>query len=467
MTGTKVWALRGLLLAMPVLAYLPLWSNDFIDDDDEPFLTTNAQVIGGLTPAGVEWAWTYHSPYWMPITWLSFQFDALFPSTFQSSSQSGLNPLVFHGENLFWHVCNIQLLFALFLRLTGMPWRSFSVAALFAVHPMHVESVAWAIERKDVLMCFFGLLSLHAYVRYVEKRSWMAYAGMLLAYQASLMCKPMLLTLPVLLFLLDFWPLCRFRLPVISSNRKFEVKEQQVPLGALFLEKLPVFAVAIVMAGVTMATRPGNPMPDLGLFDRAMNAFSGYAGYLSKTFYPDRLAVFYPHARHDWSPSLTYVGMGLVFICTAVALWQANRWRWLPVGWLWFVGTLVPVIGLTQGGYQGWANRFSYWPHIGLFVVIVWGSAEIAKRLRIPSSIWGGVWAIVLGSLMMLTWIQVGYWRTGIELWEHALAVTEDNDRAHQHLAILYRREGRVEEADYHLHEEYRIQRERIHRAPR
>lgn len=458
MRPLKIIALPVLLIAMTTLAYLPIWNNDFIDDDDEYMITTNPYVLNGLTRTGVEWAWWYQAPYWMPITWLSFQFDAGFPPTSQFPTQPNLNPLVFHGESLFWHTCNALLLFALFNRLTGKVGRSFLVAALFAIHPMHVESVAWAIERKDVLMCFFGLLTLLAYVWYVEKRSWMAYVGMLLAYQASLMCKPMLLTLPFVLLLLDYWPLCRFRFRSAQSKQVFESEKQQVPLGRLFLEKLPVFFVAVLMAGQTMATRPGNPMPDLGLIGRSMNAFSGYACYLSKSFYPDRLAFFYPHPRQNWSLPLSLVGMSLVFGCTAIAIWQANRRRWLPVGWLWFVGTIVPVIGLTQGGLQAWANRFSYWPHIGLFIVIVWGASELANWLRIPSLIRGGVWAGVLAILMALTWIQVTYWKSGITLWEHTLTVTEDNDHAHEHLSFLYRREGRLADADFHAEEAYRIQ---------
>jgi len=459
MSGTRVWILRCVLLAMTVLAFIPLWNNDFIDYDDETLIATNAHVIEGLTPSGICWAWTnLEAPYWMPIPWLSFQFDALFPS--QSQFGSRLSPTVFHCHNLFWHACNAQLLFTLFLRLTARPWRSFLIAALFAVHPMHVESVAWAIERKDVLMCFFGLLSLYAYVCYVEKPSWVPYLGMLLAYQASLMCKPMLLTLPFILVFLDYWPLCRFHLRSAPANRNFEGKKRQIHPGSLFLEKLPMFVVAVVMAGQTMATRPGNPMVDLTPVSRVMNALTGYGCYLSKTFYPVGLAAFYPHPGNNWSLLNSLVGAGLLFSCTAISLWQANRWRWLPVGWLWFVGTLIPVIGLTQGGHQAWADRFSYWPHIGLFIVIVWGTGELANRLRVPSVILGSVWAAILGCLMVLTWLQVGYWRTGTELWEHAVAVTEGNHFAHQHLSLCYRHAGRLAEAEYHLLEATRIQRE-------
>jgi protein O-mannosyl-transferase len=462
MCGTRVWGLRCVLLAMTALAYVPLWNADFIDYDDEQLIIENTHVIEGLTPAGIYWAWTNHEPpYWMPITWLSFQFDAFFPSEArtQIAGQSRLSPVVFHAQNLFWHVCNVQLLFALFLRLTAKPWRSFLIAALFAVHPMHVESVAWAIERKDVLMCFFGLLSVWAYVRYVEKPGWVAYLGMLLAYQTSLMCKPMLITLPFVLLLLDYWPLCRLHPQSVPANPNSKVEKRQIPLGSLLLEKFPVFVVALLMAGQTMATRPGIPMIDITLVSRLMNAFTGYECYLSKSFYPVRLSIFYPHAGNNWSLLHSLVGAGLLFSCTAISFWQAKRWRWLPVGWLWFAGTLVPVIGLTPGGHQAWADRFSYWPHIGLFIVVVWGTGELANRLRLPAVVLGSVWAVVLASLMVLTWLQVGYWRTSTVVWEHAVAVTEDNDFAHQRLSVCYRREGRLAEADFHLLESARIQR--------
>jgi hypothetical protein len=457
MSGYRHWTLCIVLLAMTVLAYHSLWQNDFIDFDDEHLITNNPHVIQGLTHEGIRWAWSNHeAPYWMPITWLSFLFDAQVSAFFPTATHARLNPAVFHGQNLFWHVCNVEIFFALMLRLTGRTWRSFLVAALFAIHPMHVESVAWASERKDVLMCFFGLVSLSCHVRFVETRSRTAYAAMLVSYQASLMCKPMLLTLPFVLLLLDYWPLCR-----VNTRSSTSLGEQKFSVRSLILEKLPLFLVALTMAGHTVATRPGNPMPDLGMFDRTMNAFSGYASYLCKTFYPNHLAVFYPHPGSNWSVFQSLVGVSLTFSLTGLALWRANRRRWFVVGWLWFVVTLVPVIGLTQGGYQAWADRFTYWPHIGLFIAIVWGATEAAHRLHFPPLLCGGVWTTILAGFMVLTCLQVGYWKSSTLLWEHAVEVTERNDRAHQHLAIRFRREDRIMEAEFHLLEATRIQGER------
>jgi protein O-mannosyl-transferase len=468
MCGARVWGMRCVLLAMTALAYGPLWNNDFIDFDDEVLITNNPHVIEGLSLSGISWAWTNHeAPYWMPLAWISFQLDACFPSEAKSqiAGQSSLSPAVFHGHNLFWHACNVQLLFALFCRLTALRWRSFLIAALFAIHPMHVESVAWAIERKDVLMCFFGLVSIWAYVRYVKKPGWVPYLVMLLAYLASLMCKPMLVTLPFVLLLLDYWPLCRLQLRSAPIHPKIEVERRHAPMRTLLLEKLPLFIVVLVTTVETMDSRSIIPMVEVTVFSRLMNAFSGYEFYLSKTFYPVRLAIFYPHSGNNWSLLHSLVGAGLLFFCTAISLWQAKRWHWLPVGWLWFAGTLVPVIGLTQGGQQAWADRFCYWPHIGLFLSIVWGTSELANRLRIPSWVIGGLWTLILATLMVLTWLQVGHWRTSIAIWEHAVAVTEDNDFAHQHLSINYRRECRVGEADFHLQESSRIQSEKMRRS--
>lgn len=464
MSRGGVWTMRVVLLAMTVLAYIPLWkNNNFVDYDDELLITNNSHVTEGLTWKGFCWAWTQClGPYWMPITWLTFQADAVATPNAEpaNASASALCPAMFHAQNLFWHACNAQLLFALLLHLTQLPWRCFLVSALFAVHPMQVESVAWAIERKDVLMCFFGLLSLWAYTRYVEKRSWLMYLAMLLAFQCSLMCKPMLLTFPCVLLLFDFWPLCRWT-PRFAARKTLPPTPRSAPVGQLVVEKLPVFAVSLIMAGVTWATRPGLSMPDLTLADKFMNALNGYRWYLASTIYPLDLAVFYQHPAHDWSWPQSLAGLALIVAGTVITVVLARPCRWLPVGWFWFLGTILPVIGFTQGGHQSWADRFCYWPHIGLFIVMVWGVFELAAAIRLPAGIACAGWGAALASCMALTWIQVGYWRNSVSLWEHAAAVSEDSDKAREHLAVAYRREGRFEEAEAQIIESLRIQRDR------
>jgi hypothetical protein len=442
---------------MTLVAYVPIWGNDFIDYDDENLIIGNRHLVGGFTPENVDWAWTNHeAPYRMPLVWHSFQLDGLVRSgsEAQAGKDSAFSPAVFHGQNLFWHLCNVQLLFGLLLRLTHLPWRSFLAAALFAVHPMHVESVAWAIERKDVLMCFFGLLSLRAYAWYVEKKSKPAYALMLLAFLGSLLCKPMLLTFPALLVLVDYWPLCRFQVRAAPGRKRS-------PLGPLVLEKLPVLAFAFIVGMLSLMGSHVRTMEDLGLVERLMNALNGYGCYLWKTAWPTDLAILYPHLGLHWSLLLSLRGAVLLLAGTAGSLALVERCRWCAVGWFWFVGTLVPVIGLTQGGVQSWADRFSYWPHIGLFIAVAWGSTALAGRLGLSRAA-GAAWVVVLGVLMTMTWVQVGYWKSSCTVWQHALDVTEDNDRAHERLAICLSRQGRGEEASALRSEAVRIQRRRI-----
>jgi hypothetical protein len=451
--------LCAVLLALTVVAYFPVWGNDFVDFDDDPYITTNPGVLGGLSWSAFRWAWQNTvSPYWQPITWLSLQFDAHFFSTRGSQGEVILCPAAFHGHNLFWHGVNVLLLFGLWYRLTGARWRSFLIAALFALHPMHVESVAWAVERKDVLSTFFGLLTLWAYVRYLDAPGPKRYLSMMVAFLLSLLAKPMLTTLPFVLLLLDRWPLGRWG-----------SEQNAIPLGRLVLEKIPVFILAAVVAIITMAAREDHgavvPLGNLSLSARLANALAGYGWYLSTTFCPWHLAVLYPHPFENWSGLRAVAGGAALFAITALSVWQAGRWPWLFTGWLWFVGTLVPVIGLVQGGGQAWADRFSYWPHIGLFVAVVWGLGALVERLRIPSLVSATAGALVLAGLGILTWVQVGYWRDATTLWAHTLAVTRDNDRAHERLSGCYRRQGRLEEAEAQLYEAVRIQARRRGRS--
>jgi hypothetical protein len=464
----RLWHLCGVLVALSLAAYYPLRNNDFVDYDDETYITHNPHLIDGLSPSGVRWAWTNHeAPYWMPLTWVSLEFDTWLAPTPPADPEGAFapSPVVVHAQNVFWHTGSTLLLFGLCRRLTGTLWRSFLVAALFAVHPMHVESVAWAIERKDVLMGFFGLLTLRAYTYYVDKPGWVPYLGVIVAFVASLLAKPMLMTLPLVLLLLDYWPLCRMRLPLSGRGTPARSGSSRVMFVQLVLEKLPLLAIAMAVAIFTMHNRPGVSFSEISLPARVMNALAGYGWYLSTTFNPSGLAVLYPHPYSDWSWTRSLAGGGMLLVITAVSLWQRHRRPWLLMGWLWFVVTLFPVIGLAQGGAQAWADRFSYWPHIGLFVAVVWGAGDLVEALQIPHPVSGGVWAVVLGCLVVLTQNQVGYWRNSTTLWEHDLAVTERNDFAHQHLSVCYRREGRIDDAEYHLHEAVRIQRDRNQRA--
>lgn len=433
------------LVVSTLSAYSSLWRNDFINYDDEVYLVQNAYLPDGLTAETIVWAWTTpNSPYWQPVVWLSFLCDAQFFPSLDSGGEPMLSAVAVHGQNLFWHTLSAVLLFLLLGRLTGRYGCGFWVAALFAVHPMHVESVAWAVERKDVLSTFFGLLAVWHYAGHVRTPSRWRFGLVLIAYSLSLLSKPTLMTLPFLLLLLDYWPLMRFRPDSsLASN-----------LNRLIREKLPLFLLATAIAALTIHIRDSRgsliSLDALPLSARLANVMASYAWYLSATFWPTPLAVMYPHPYENWSvPRVTAGAVGLLVI-SAICIRQRRGQPWLLVGWLWFVIGLLPMTGLAQGGAQSWADRFSYWPHIGLFTAVVWACAHAAERLRIPPRLAGLVAVLVLVALGSLTWVQTGYWRTSRALWEHALAVTEDNPKAHQYLSLEYRRLGLLREAADH-----------------
>jgi tetratricopeptide (TPR) repeat protein len=454
--------LFAVLALLTVTAFLPVWKNGFVDIDDDWYITANPRVIQGWTPQGFEWAWTtFRGKYWQPLSWLSLQLDAHLFSTQSAAGERVLSPAAFHGQSLCWHVASVLLLFALWQRLTGARWRSFLVAALFAVHPMRVESVAWATERKDVLSVFFGILTLWAYGRYAEKRSWWRYLAVAAAFSLSLLSKPMLMTLPFMLLLLDYWPLCRMSSAVLPDG---SMRSAPAPLSVsrLLLEKALFFALAAGIAVVTAIardqTKAAVPLSDLPMSARLANALTAYGSYVLNTFYPVHLAVLYPHPLENWSMASVLAGAGLLLVISLISLRMAKQWPWLIVGWFWFVVALLPVIGFAQGGPQALADRFCYWPHIGLFVAVAWGLGELVERQRIPSLFCGIGGASVLGCLAVLTWIQVGFWHDPLTLWQRALAVTERNAEAHDHLGKYYLERGQVDEAEYHFAEAFRIE---------
>jgi tetratricopeptide (TPR) repeat protein len=444
MPRLRTWHLGVGLFALTVAAFAPVRHNGFVDFDDEVYITHNPEVLNGLHGSGFRWAWTtFHANYYQPLTWLSLQFDAQFFSTASPGGAPLPGAAAVHIHSLLWHAASVLVLFALCLRLSSCRWRSFFVAALFAVHPLRVESVAWAAERKDVLSVFFGLVALWAYARYAERPGVGRYLGVLGALLLSLLAKPMLITLPFVLLLLDFWPLRR------------------APRLALLLEKVPLFALAAGIAVLTVVARRQNHAPvsldAISLQDRLANAVLGYNWYLFTTFWPVRLGAYYPHPEHAWTVLSVGAGAGLLLILTVLAFAQARRRPWLLVGWLWFGITLLPVIGLAQGGNQAWADRFSYFPQIGLLLAVVWGLAEGAARRRVPELAVGTAGVLVLGCLGALTWLQVGTWRDTPTLWKNVLAVTRDNPRAHVNLGKYYLETGQLDEAETHLAEAVRL----------
>jgi tetratricopeptide (TPR) repeat protein len=459
------------LMALTVVVYAPLWKNGLVDFDDELYISTNPHVMQGLSWSGIQWAFTnYRGNYWQPVAWLSLQLDAQMFATQSGDGQLVPSTTAIHGHNLFWHGASALLLFSLWRRITGATWPAFLVAALFAVHPMHVESVAWAAERKDVLSVFFGIVTLWAYVWYTNAPGWGRYLCMAAVFVLSLMSKPMLITLPFVLLLLDYWPLRRGLLVRSASeeNPKPEIRNgfgfrvSDFPhWGWLLLEKVPLLLLAAAAGFLTMLAREQTgsvvAWSVIPLSARLANAAAGYAWYLTHTIWPANLGVLYPHPGANWSILSVAGGLTALLAVTALAGVQARRRPWLLVGWFWFVVTLLPVIGLAQGGEQAWADRFSYWPHIGLFVALVWTVAELVERWRIPGGVAGAAAAVVLIGLSALTWIQVGYWRDTPTLWKRAAAVSSDNDVAHLHLGYYYVHRELPETARSHFAEAVRI----------
>src|SRR5437879_11039444 len=388
----------GILLGLAVMTfgiYAQVIGHQFITLDDPTYIQENPLVNRGVTLAGLTWAFTtFHATNWHPLTWISHMIDCQLFGT-----NAGRHLLV----NALIHVANTLLVFWFLLRTTHARWPSALVAALFALHPLHVESVAWASERKDTLSTFFGLLSLIAYVRYVEAPSSIRYVWTAITLALGLLAKPMLVTWPFVMLLLDYWPLGRWQ----SAKSKAQVKK----LRKLILEKIPLFILVAASAVITLiAQSSGGAVRTLAhepLALRLSNTLVSYAKYLLLTFWPNDLAVYYPLAPRG-IPGWQIVGAAFLLIgITAFCFLQRKIRPYLIVGWLWFLGTLVPVIGLVQVGGQTMADRYFYIPSIGLFVALVFGLADLVKSWRVAPSLCGGISAAALLILATLTNVQI------------------------------------------------------------
>jgi protein O-mannosyl-transferase len=445
--GTKLDTIMGLLLAMGTLAlYNPASHFDFINYDDDHYVFENWHVLAGLHWKTVVWAFSStQEANWHPLTWLSHAVDCqLF----------GLNPAGHHYVNVILHTVNAVLLFLFLKRATGSLGRSFGVAALFAVHPLNVESVAWISERKNVLCTLFFLLALLAYVAYVHKRSLGRYLWVVFWFACGLMAKPMVITFPLLLLLLDYWPLRRIRGAPEPELRVGKESSHLRP-ASLVLEKVPLLAMSAASAVITLiaqsaggAVRSFAQMP---FSARLSNAVVSYGIYVEKTFWPSRLAPLYPYPSGG-IPAREVMGATIFLLMVSVAaLYFSGRFRYLVVGWLWFLGTLVPVIGLVQVGNQARADRYAYIPLIGLFVMVVWGVADLCEKKKVPR-LWQSVAiASVLIGLVVVTHRQLGYWRDSVTLWSHAVRVTSSNYIAQDNLGQALTMEGDADQAIAHF----------------
>ena len=417
-----LWILAGFLALVTFALYWPATSHDFLTYDDNVYVTHNPHVASGFTLENVRWALqSGYAGNWHPVTWWSHMLDSQF---------FGLKPAGHHFTGILFHVLNSILVFLLLQRLTGAIWRSLMVAALFALHPLHVESVAWVAERKDVLSAFFGLLALMFYSRYAQSRmprsgpgddlltartAWFAYALALLCLTLGLMSKAMLVTWPFVMLLLDFWPLARLK----PGN-----------LGQLVLEKLPFFALVAISCVVTFLVQQHGSMviniQELPLGVRCENALVSYGRYLGHIFWPANLTVFYPHPG-SWPVPQVALATGLLLVLSALFLVLWRRCPFLLMGWLWFLGTLVPVIGLIQVGDQSMADRYAYLPSLGVFILVVWAISELTRALSyrpIGLSLAG---AAAIVACLALTRHDLANWQDSETLYRHALAVTQNN----------------------------------------
>ena len=433
------------LVALTLAAYAPVRSFDFVSLDDQVYVTNNPWVRAGLTWPGIVWAFTTtYAANWHPLTWISHMVDVqLF----------GPGPGPAHVVNLGLHAINVLLLWLVCRRLTGSVFRSGLVAALFGLHPLHVESVAWVAERKDVLSMCFALLTMWAYAGYVRHPGVLRYTGAWLLFALALMAKPMFVTLPFVLLLLDVWPLGRiagFTPPVLLLRPRGGHGQPNVTWWASVREKIPFFVLAILSSVVTaVAQQRGGAISSLEVVPlavRILNSLIAYAVYLRQTVWPANLAVLYPYQT---SPSIIAAGAAFVLLAvtTVVILRRARSQPYLAVGWFWFLGTLVPVIGLVQIGGAAHSDRYTYFPIIGLFLAAVWGGAELAQRMSIQRGAVIGAGAALTIACAIATRVQVGYWANGITLWERAVAVTTANSRAHNNLGTSYADAGRQADA--------------------
>ncbi|HEX4342116.1 MAG TPA: tetratricopeptide repeat protein [Verrucomicrobiae bacterium] len=426
------------LAVVTLIAFWPVVHAGFIDYDDHEYVVSNPHVQAGLSWRGIAWAMhSYYASNWHPLTWISHMLDVdLF----------GTSPMGPHCVNLAFHIANAVLLFGLLWRMTCAKWRSAFVAALFALHPIHVESVAWISERKDVLSTFFGLLTLLAYAEFVEQRkdkkrgAKLYYGVALLLFALGLLSKPMLVTLPFVMLLLDYWPLKRFQF----NNRK----ETYAILWQLFLEKVPFFLLTVLACAATVMAQRGSmqPLYNLPLGDRMENSLVSYLRYLGKIFWPAGLAIPYLHVQ-AWP--LTTVLLALVVVAGVCLwmIWVAPKNPFVATGWFWFLGTLIPVIGLLQVGIQSMADRYTYLPAIGIFMIVAWGANRMGERVKAPKAVLGGSAILILSACTALTHQQASYWQSTERLFSHSAAVTEDNYVALTCIGLARFHDGQFEEA--------------------
>jgi len=413
------------VLALAVVAaFEPVRHNDFVEYDDSQYITENRHVMKGLTGRSVAWAFSNtETGNWHPVTWLSHMLDC---------QLYGLNPVGHHVTNVLLHLANTLMLFWIFRKMTGSMWASLFAAALFGLHPLRVESVAWAAERKDVLSAFFWILTTIAYFRYTKCPGIGKYLLIIPVFILGLMSKSMLVTLPFTLLLLDYWPLKRLSFRVL-------------------LEKIPLFvisAIFCVIAYISQKTAGATEqLTGMPLSFSFLNAVVSYIRYLSKTFFPHKLAVLYPFPIAGFSKTLQIISFVIIITITLMVVFAARRKRYLFTGWFWYLGVMVPVIGVVQIGIQSMADRYTYLPSIGICIILAFGIADIVSRLNMPVKIMKVSGGAILVVLILCTRMQIGHWKDASSLYKHATETTKDNYYMHNSYGRILANNGYFDEA--------------------
>lgn len=427
--ATPIWKVIGICFGLAALIWVIFGQTiryRFVNFDDGTYVYRNPAVIQGITILGIKWAFTHVvAANWHPLTMLSHMLDCSF---------YGVAPGGHHLTNILLHIAATILLFLVFWSMTTALWQSAVVAAVFAIHPLHVESVAWIAERKDVLSGVFFMLTIGVYLQYVRRPTVLRYVGALVCFSLGLMAKPMLVTLPFVLLLLDFWPLNRLTKSTISK---------------LVLEKIPFFVLTIVACVETVLSQHQsiNLIRTVSLEARVANALVAIMIYVGQSFWPTNLAVFYPHPENNISAWQTALAIAFLAATTVTVFVFRKKAPYFLTGWLWYIGMLIPVIGIVQVGIQAHADRYMYLPQVGLSLALVWTIADVSRQWPYRKVISGAICAAALAPLIWSAWTQTSYWQDSESLWEHTVAVTRDNEMAREHLSDAYLDKGRLDDA--------------------
>lgn len=449
-SGARFEFMVALSLILAILfIYYQTRSFDFVLLDDDVYILNNPYTSRGLSSENVKWAFSSsHGGFWIPLTWLTYMVD---------SQLHGLDAGYYHMTNLIFHILNTLLLFAVFRQMTGDIWRSGFVAALFAVHPVHVESVAWVSERKDLLFAFFWLLTMWRYHHYAKQPCIRRYSVVALFFAAGLMSKPMMVTLPCALLLCDYWPLRRLQ---FNRDPHSDGAYPKVSLIRAVLEKVPLIILSIAASTLTFVQQHAHgavsSIDNTPLSLRMANVLVSYMKYMANLLWPHDLTAIYPYpaAIPIWQTAGALLLLGFISFL-AIKHWA--RHPYFAMGWLWFLGTLVPVIGIVKFGSHAMADRYTYVTFIGLYIMIAWGGGQLLSRCPYKKMVFVSVAAAIIAVLGITAKVQASYWRNSIQLFQHAVEVTRDNFLAHRNLGLALSYHGKLDEALGHFKKALRI----------